>query len=167
MINKDKLWFITLLSLVLVLGIFYITMPNELLKTESKVKTQSASKEVNVDVEKSDMLVALRVERDEEMVKSAEELESILTSANATNEEKNDAFEELKNLNLTKGKEEELENKIMDDYKIKAFVKMDNDTIKVVVTSSEHNVKLANNIMRSVQKEFDEKKYITVKFETN
>lgn len=164
MINKQKLWFVTLFSLVLVLGIYYVTMPNELLKSSDKVA--QASKEVQVDVEESDMLVALRVERDEEMVKNIEELESILTSADATNEEKNDAFEELKNLNLTKGKEEELENKLMDKFKTKAFVKINNDNISVVINSKEHNTKLANDIMRSIQKEYDKKMYISVKFQS-
>lgn len=165
MINKQKLWFITLFSLVLVLGIYYVTMPNELLKSTEKV--EQASKEVKVDVEESDMLVALRVERDEEMVKTTQELESILTSAEATNEEKNDAFEELKNLNLTKGKEDELENKLMEEFKTKAFVKINNDEVSVVINSKEHNVKLANEIMRSVQKSFDKKMYISVKFQSN
>ena len=164
MINKQKLWFVTLFSLVLVLGIYYVTMPNELLKSSDKVA--QASKEVQVDVEESDMLVALRVERDEEMVKNIEELESILTSADATNEEKNDAFEELKNLNLTKGKEEELENKLMDEFKTKAFVKINNDNISVVINSKEHNTKLANDIMRSIQQEYDKKMYISVKFQS-
>lgn len=164
MINKDKLWFVTLLSVILVLGVFYITMPNELLKSSSK-QTNKVSKEVSTN--EADMLVALRVERDEEMIKNMEELESILTSADASNEEKNSAFEELKTLNLTKGKEEELENKIMDEFSIKAFVKMNDDSIKVVVNAAEHNVKLANKIMRCVQSNFDEKKYITVKFESN
>lgn len=165
MINKQKLWFITLFSLVLVLGIYYVTMPSELLKSSDKV--QAASKEIKVDVEESDMLVALRVERDEEMVKNTQELESILTSADASNEEKNDAFEELKNLNLTKGKEDELEKKLMEEFKTKAFIKINNDQIKVVINSKEHNVKLANDVMRSIQKNFDKKMYITVKFQSN
>lgn len=164
MINKDKLWFVTLISIILVLGVFYITMPNDLLKSNN-LKTNKVSKEVSAN--EADMLVALRVERDEEMVKSMEELESILTSADASNEEKNSAFEELKTLNLTKGKEDELESKIMDEFKIKAFVKINDDTIKVVVNAGEHNVKLANKIMRCVQSVFDEKKFITVKFESN
>ena len=39
--NKQNLWFLTLFSLILVLGIYYVTMPNELLlgKNESTVKT--------------------------------------------------------------------------------------------------------------------------------
>ena len=33
MINKKSLWFLTLFSLILVLSIYYITMPSELLLT--------------------------------------------------------------------------------------------------------------------------------------
>ena len=33
MINKQKLWFLTLFSLILVLSVYYITMPSELLTT--------------------------------------------------------------------------------------------------------------------------------------
>ena len=37
--NKHNLWFLTLFSLILVLGVYYITMPNEYLeKVESKVE---------------------------------------------------------------------------------------------------------------------------------
>ena len=35
MINKKNLWFLTLFSLILVLSIYYITMPNELLITNN------------------------------------------------------------------------------------------------------------------------------------
>ena len=32
MINKQSMWFLTLFSLVLVLVVYYVTMPNDLLK---------------------------------------------------------------------------------------------------------------------------------------
>ena len=35
MINKKNLWFLTLFSLVLVLSVYYITMPTELLMTNN------------------------------------------------------------------------------------------------------------------------------------
>ena len=34
MINKKNLWFLTLFSLVLVLSVYYVTMPKELLITK-------------------------------------------------------------------------------------------------------------------------------------
>ena len=32
MINKQNLWFLTLFSLILILGVYYVTLPNELLE---------------------------------------------------------------------------------------------------------------------------------------
>ena len=139
-------------------------MPSELLK--SKNVLESVSKEIEVNVTESDKLVALRVERDEKLETTMKELQTVLTSPSSSTEEKNSAFEELKLLNLAKGKEEELENKILEEYKIKSFIEVNGDQIKVVVNSKEHNPTLANNIMRTIQKEYDKKMYITVKFES-
>lgn len=164
MINKQSLWFLTLLTLVLVLGVYYVTMPNELLK--SKAILESVNSEIEVNVEESDKLVSLRVERDEKLETTMKELQNVLTSATTSVEEKNSAFEELKLLNLTKGKEEELENKLLDVYKIKSFIEINGDQIKVTVNSKEHNSTLANNIMRSIQEEYNKKMYIIVKFES-
>ena len=39
MLNKQNLWFITLFSLILILGIYYVTIPNDVLeKVNKKVK---------------------------------------------------------------------------------------------------------------------------------
>ena len=54
MINKKNLWFLTLFSLILVLSVYYITMPSELLMTnnsnytEGVSNTESDDKEVEV-----------------------------------------------------------------------------------------------------------------------
>ena len=37
MVNKQKIWFLTLFSLILVLSVYYITMPSELLTTSEKL----------------------------------------------------------------------------------------------------------------------------------
>lgn len=164
MINKQSLWFLTLFSLVLVLGVYYVTMPNDLLKNKETI--EKVNGEITVDVSESDMLVALRVERDEELSTTMQELQNILISIDSTNEEKNNAFEELKLLNLTKGREQALEEKIKEEFKINSFVEINNDQIKVVINSKEHDASLANKIMRSIQSQYKEKMYITIKFET-
>jgi len=163
MINKQSMWFLTLLSLVLVLGVYYVTMPNDLLK--SSVKGEEKNKEVNVSVSEGDILIAMRANRDEKVSLEIEELEKVLTSGTSTSEEKNKAFEELKLLNLNVGKEEELEQKLETDFGIKSYIEINKDNIKVVINSKEHDASLANNIMRSIQSEYKEKMYITVQFE--
>lgn len=162
MINKQSMWFLTLFGLVLVLGIYYITMPNDLLDNTEKV---SVSDNTNASVLEQDILASLRVERDESSLNAMQALEDTLTSETATAEEKNTAFEELKILNLLKGKETSLEEKIFNEFNVKSFVKIEDNTVSVTISSDEHSTTLANKIMRSIQAEYDEKIIVTVKFE--
>ena len=45
MINKKSLWFLTLFSLILVLSVYYITMPSELLLTSNNSTSTTTEKE--------------------------------------------------------------------------------------------------------------------------
>ena len=85
MINKKSIWFLTLFSLILVLSVYYVTMPSELLltnnnsyvgKTEENTET-TGKEEPTVEVKESSVLVALRVEAEEKML---EEIESLKDS---------------------------------------------------------------------------------------
>ncbi len=173
MINKKSLWFLTLFSLILVLSVYYITMPSELLVTGNKKKEAEVAKvnkteeknEASIEIEESEILTALRVEADEQMKQDMEDLQIVLTSVEATSEEKNVAYEKLKLLNMTRGEEEKLEKKIKEKFNLESFVKIDNDQIRVVVSSEKHDTTIANNIMRSVQEEYKTKKYVSVKFQ--
>lgn len=166
MINKRSLWFLTLFSLILILSIYYITMPSELLLTGNTNNIKADDKDkTTISIEESDILVALRVESDEEMSKEIEDLQSVLTNTESTVDEKNKAYEKIKKLNDTRGEEEKLEGQIKQTYKLDSFVKINNNEIKVTVNSSEHNEKLANNIMRTIQANYEDSKYITVKFQ--
>ena len=168
MINKKSLWFLTLFSLILVLSIYYITMPSELLLTTgtniSKSESANTSKPT-VNIEESDLLVALRVESDEEMSKEIEELQLVLTNADSSVDEKNKAYEKIKNLNSNRALEEKLESQIKEVYKLNAFIKIKGDNISVIVKSNDHSNTLANNIMRTIQSNYDKPKYITIKFQ--
>jgi len=171
MINKKSLWFLTLFSLILVLSVYYITMPSELLITKNKKNNEVAEvnktvdKEASVEIEESEILTALRVEADEQMKQDMEDLQIVLTSVEATSDEKNEAYEKLQLLNMTRGEEEKLEKKIESKFKLKSFVKIDGDQIRVVASSDKHDTTLANDIMRNIQEEYKTKKYISVKFQ--
>lgn len=169
MINKQSLWFLTLFSLILVLSVYYITMPNELLLTNNSnyTNTDTTSNEVNTEVvvEESELLVTMRVNLEEERQSTIDELKTTLTSEDATSEEKNDAYEQIKYITNLEPQEQVLEEKIKENYNLDCFIKIDNDEIKVVAVKEEHDVALANNIMKTIQEEFEEKVYITVKFE--
>jgi len=166
MINKQGLWFVTLFSLILVLSIYYVTMSDDTLSSILDNNTTTDNSQMaNVNVEESSILVSLRVSDEEKMLKEMNELQTILLDDAATLEEKNDAYDQLLLLNANKGKEEELEKKIKQEFQLNSFVKIQNDQISIVIESNNHNVETANNIIRSVQSLYDKKMFITVKFQ--
>lgn len=170
MINKKSLWFLTLFSLILVLSIYYITMPSELLLTSGtninlNNENNNDSSKPTVNIEESDLLVALRVESDEEMAEEIEQLQLVLTNADSSVEEKNKAYEKIKDINNNRGEEEKLETQIKETHNLESFVKIKGNNISVIVKSSDHSNNIANNIMRTIQSNYEDSKYITVKFQ--
>ena len=163
MINKRSLWFLTLFSLILVLSVYYITMPSELLMATNKEDTETVS--ASVENEESAELVALRVEAEEKMLDQITELKKVLTDSKSTTEEKNKAFEKMQELNKNRGTEEKIENKIKNEFNLKSFVSIDETIVSVTVDSTKHDKELANKIMRLVQGEFETSMSISVKFQ--
>lgn len=171
MIKKQNLWFLTLFSLILVLSVYYITMPNDLLVAQKAAdntdveEQKENSGEEEVTIQESNNLTALRVSLEEERDATKTKLQATMTDENATIEEKNNAYEQLKYLSVIEGEEEKLEKLIKKEHNLNSFVKVDSNTITVVAAKKKHDVTLANNIMRTIQGEYDTKKTITVKFE--
>ena len=163
MINKQNLWFITLFSIIMVLSIYYLTMTDDTLSTLEVTKNNDESTEVVVS--ESDTIIALKVAGEEEMVSKIEKLEQILLDDTATIEEKNAAYEELQTINKNESIKENIQKIIKEEYKLDSYINIDQDTIKVTIASKTHDAKLANNIIRSIEKLYNENKYITVKFD--
>ena len=157
--NKQNLWFLTLFSLILILGVYYITLPSELFNKN----TEEVSSKVDVEIKEADKLLALRVERDEKTNSVMSELQDKIINSN-NSEEKNNYFDELKKINLSKGKETYLEDKLMNDLKVNSLVEITGDNISITVAALEHNTSIVSDIMKCVQEEFDEDKNIVVKF---
>lgn len=166
MINKQNLWFLTLFSLILVLSVYYITMPNDLLsKAVSTEEKENKKEKVEETVEEISSLTAMRVSLEEERQGMMDDLQEQLTSDTISSKEKNNAYEQLKYLNTLQSKEEELEKQLKKEFKLDSFVKIDNTNISVVCVSSKHDNALANDIMRLIQSGYENKMYITVKFQ--
>ncbi len=168
MINKRGMWFLTLFSLILVLSVYYITMPSELLMTANNTKNETKeTKTVSATTEENESaeLVALRVESEEQLLDEINELKTVLTNAKSSTDEKNKAFEKMQELNQNRGTEESIEQKIKNEHKLKSFVKINGSDVSVVVDSTKHDKSLANKIMRTVQGEFDKHVAVSVKFQ--
>lgn len=165
MINKQKLWFLTLFSLILVLSVYYITMPSDVLTTASTINDVKEEQQVSVDVKEEDILMVLELEKDEERSLLAAEYNTVLTNKESTTEEKNNAYEGLKKIDEIKSKEGSITKKIKDNLKLNSFVKIEKDSVNITLKHKEHDYSLANDVMRLVQEEFGSKMYVSVKFE--
>lgn len=177
MINKQSLWFLTLFSLILVLSVYYITMPNELLltnngstkKTSSEVdkknKEENKENSTKVTINESETLVTMRVTLEEERDKMLSELRTTLTNEKSTVSEKNDAYEQIKMLDEVKALEKTIEEQIKSTFSLDNFVKIDGSQVKVVIIKKDHDSNLANQIMKKVQENFKNKVIVTIKFE--
>lgn len=162
MINKQNLWFAMLFSIILVLSIFYVSMGTDNIDNllNEEVETNDSSLVINESTE----LVSLRIANDEEVQNTMNELKNTILSDTATLEEKNDAYDELLVISDTKGVEEKLESIIKKDFDIESFIKISSTGLSVVVESDNNSYKDANKIIKRIQQEFNDEKYITVRF---
>ena len=166
MINKQKLWFLTLFSLILVLSVYYITMPTELLTaSKTTTKTEDVTSKSSVKITDDDVLTSMQLEKDEERSSLVAQYNEILTNNKSTAEEKSNAYDGIKQIDELKAKEEDLQKKIKDKLKLKSFIKIDGNNVQVTVKKKDHDYSLANNIMRLINEEFKDKVYISVKFQ--
>lgn len=163
MISKQNLWFLTLFSLILILGVYYVTMPKDLLE-KIEIKKEEKTPVVKEIVEES-VLTAMRVNLEEERQDAITVLQEKLTDEKLSTEEKNNVYEQLKYLNEVAGIEEKIEKNIKKELKLDCFVKQDKNNIETICVSNEHDEKKANDIMRLVQSNYENKMNITIKFQ--
>ena len=160
--NKQNLWFVSLLSVILILCIYYITIPTNLENVlEPATEVVSEPETSNDDA----TLVALRVENDEQVLNQINDLENTIVDNTKSTEEKNTAYESLKTIHLLEANEEKIENILKKDFNYTAYVKIDGDQVNITINEKNHNKEIANNIIKRVQQEFSTKKYITLRFQ--
>lgn len=173
MINKQGLLFLTLTSLILVLSVYYITMPNELLLTTNSNHNNTSdtvsnniddSSEVNVDIKEASTILAMQNILNDERIKMTKELNDKLVNTELTIEEKNNIYEELKMISKIEGLEESIKKKIKEEFDLDSFVKISDDVVEVVINSNKHDTSLVVKIINSVSSLFDSKMYVSVSF---
>ena len=140
-------------------------MQTELLMTNNSENIDSSTENViKTDIEELSVIEALKTEDNTNTLESINKLKETITDEESTTEDKNKAFDAIKTLNQVSSKEELLEEKIKTTHDLDSFVKIDGDQIRVVINSDDHSNTIANNIMRTVQNNFDTKQYISIQF---
>lgn len=169
MINKQGLIFLTLTSLILVLSVYYVTMPNELLLSTNSnyLNNEKIIKEENNDIkvtmEEGDAVKAMRSLLNDERLKEIGSLNEKLNKRDLGPEEKNNIYEELKDINKIEVMEENIEKLVKKELNLNSFVKVSNDIIEVTIDSDKHDTNLVVKIMNLIEKEYSNM-YISVSF---
>lgn len=168
MINKESLIFLTLTSLILVLSVYYVTMPSELLLTtnnsylEEKKDSVVANNE-KVTITNATVIDTMKSVLNDERVEEITKLKNKLMDNKLSTEEKNNVYEEIKNMNKIEAMEEDIEKLIKDELKLNSFIKINNDVIEVTINENKHNTNLAVKIMSLIEKKYPDR-YISVSF---
>ena len=168
MINKEGLIFLTLTSLILVLSVYYVTMPNELLLTANSSYLKDEKEEVPTNTEKVTITNATTIEAmksvlSDERVEELSKLKNKLMDKELSTDEKNNVYEEIKNMNKIEAMEEEIEKLIKEELNLNSFIRVSNDVIEVTIGSSKLDTSLAVKIMSLIEKKYPNR-YISVSF---
>ncbi|WP_409301601.1 SpoIIIAH-like family protein [Peribacillus sp. SCS-155] len=184
LLKKQTVWLLTMLSLVVVLSVYYLTTPEQkpgdLAATDQKEDTQEVKQEsgkaetaktkkgasvVTKAAGDDDAFEALRMEITDSREKLREELNMALANTELSAEERNKAMDSLEELNKVDEKEGILETLIGTmDYDA-ALVRIDGDNVNIMVKADKPNQKAADDIIQLVSKEFDQLPNIAVEFQ--
>jgi stage III sporulation protein AH len=182
MLKKQTVWLLTMLSLVVVLSVYYVTTPegtneNVAFVNQTKEKTTETNGDAKVTVEETedgkvtsgiasdDLFTALRLQIEDERNKLREDLNAIVASAEATAEEKSKALDKIQKLADISEKEAVLETLIKSKGYEEVLVRLDGEEVKVIVKAQEHSKQAANEIIQLVAKEVGEAQDVAVEFQ--
>jgi stage III sporulation protein AH len=182
LLKKQTVWLLTMLSLVVVLSVYYITSPeqksNELAAVKQEEKAGQKEKEAKTDTEakEGDTVIsqvagdeefeALRLKLQDERSELKEQLNAVVATTDLPAAERSEAVDQMKKLNEIAQKEEMLETLIKArDYE-DVLVRADGATVKIIVKSKKESSKSeANAIIQMVKKEIGETNFVAVEFQ--
>ncbi|QHS22722.1 SpoIIIAH-like family protein [Virgibacillus sp. MSP4-1] len=182
MLKKQTVWLLTMLSLLIVLSVYYMTSPGgdqvALINDDNKENAEETSNEdstietnvtegeaTEVDANGNpisststdDLFTQLRLEIQDMRSQQKEQFNEVLTSSSATAAEKNEAMEKKNRLEEVQTKEAILEKVIQSEKNYSdVLVRAEENVVKVTVKADEHSGTEANHIMQMVRDEFGE-----------
>lgn len=184
LLKKQTVWLLTMLSLVVVLSVYYITSPEtktndmtavqqketnqvkkDTTKTKASTTTSKDGQTVISQVSEDEEFAALRLKLDEMRSEYRAELNAVVASTDLPAEERSKAMDQMQKLTAIAQKEEILETLIRGMGYDDALVRADGDQVRVTVKSKKkHSPTAANEIMQKVKKEIGDTNYVAVEF---
>lgn len=183
LLKKQTVWLLTMLSLVIVLSVYYVTLdPNQGNEMATSVNkegneaegqdqdTNSSGEETGDQISTEEVsptgsdqsFETMRMEVTDERNRMIEDLTIVLSNTELSAAERDEANETIKQLRTINQKETILETLIVDMNYDAAFVQADGDQVRVTVKTDELTKSQTNDIIRLVFNEIPEAENVTV-----
>ena len=170
MLKKQTIWLLTMLSLMIVLSVYYILSDKEDLAyidtgqtdVDDSITTEGAETDGLAEVSdirnigKDELFATMRLKLQDERSMKKSSYEDIVASKDASIEEKNEARDHIHNIRQSETKEDILQNKILavtSDYE-DVLVRSEEDIVHVHVITNELSNEQVVHIMQMVRDEF-------------
>jgi stage III sporulation protein AH len=188
MLKRQTVWLLTMLSLVVVLSVYYVTAPKDMNDNiaftnnedvakqqvvNDKEKTDVAVEEMETkdgkatsSISSDDVFTALRMQIEDERSRLRDQLNAVVASANATAQQKSEALDKIEKLQALAEKEATLETLIKskggyDDVLVRA----EDDQVRVTIKAKKHSAQSANDVIHMVKSEIPEVDVVNVEFQ--
>lgn len=163
--NRQALAFLTMFSLILMLSVYYVTLPSDttsVMSTEngeelSQGKQDTSEEEQVHDAEKLQEQISTK--NDEEVKKNSD----IVSSNDSSDAQKQEALETIDSLKSDKAIGEEVKKALTDDG-FMAAVEVSQGTCRISVFDSEDSADTASKIMNIANQKIENKYLIEVTF---
>lgn len=175
LLRKQTVWLLTMLSLVAVLSVYYITTPQDAAVNQetpkedtnsSKGTSKNDDSSTVVTSESSDSVFeAMRIDLNDERSRQKEELTNKVASSELSEEERVEAHEQIEALSEMSTKEDMLETMIIALGYKDALVRADGNQIQITVKAEKQDAKAANEIIQMVTKEIGKTNAVAVEFQ--
>ncbi|GEL77367.1 SpoIIIAH-like family protein [Tenuibacillus multivorans] len=177
-LKKQTVWLITMLSLLIVLSVYYMTAPDNVavMGNDDEEQTEEDNKEgtdegtedgtegetgSNVDVSGmnvDEVFATIRMERDDTRGEQIESWNNVVASENATAEEKSEARDKIHELQTIAQKETILEETIQYEKEYRdVLVRNNEEVVQITVIANELSKTDANELMQMARDEFGQK----------
>lgn len=182
LLKKQTVWLLTMLSLVVVLSVYYVTTDGgnsnlafvtdqeaegekEVQENVAKESDISGEGTVTSSIASDDLFTALRLDLEDSRNKLIEEYQAIVTSNEVSAEEKSKAIDKMEELEEIAATETMLEMLIKSKGYEDALVRASNDQVKVTIKAKEQSASAANEIIRLVESELGSQANVMVTFQ--
>ncbi|WP_188453690.1 SpoIIIAH-like family protein [Virgibacillus oceani] len=171
MLKKQTVWLLTMLSLMIVLSVYYLTSPDsgdlaygvndgqdeseETAANDAAETENGASVDEIANASEDQFFTTVRMELQDKRSEAKERLNEVVASSTASTEEKNKAYDDIAAIESRSTKETILEKSILDSSEYQdVLVRWEDGKVFVHVKADELSKTAANNIMQLVRDEF-------------